>query len=242
MDLERVWKHFGKNTEAGKLLYQIYGVNYKPEDHINYPKLKINKNKQNINLSQNNNKSKRSVTVGKVLNKISYPSINKTNVLKPVPKIDLIAKRKSKNKIQKDVAAIKEEAKKHPILNPLERNRKEIIEKLQYNFQYQEKTYLPKNARPPKIDFNDISTNIESNIEILNSKNFNKLNKSKACNQKECEYDKLSKAIFNEIEERYNYIKEIKEIGGDINQETKILNEIKDRLQELKTIQKLKEN
>ena len=39
LDMERVWKEFGKNTEAGKLLYNIYGVNYKPENHINYPKL-----------------------------------------------------------------------------------------------------------------------------------------------------------------------------------------------------------
>ena len=36
LDMQRVWKEFGKNTEAGKLLYNIYGVKYKPEDHIKY--------------------------------------------------------------------------------------------------------------------------------------------------------------------------------------------------------------
>ena len=39
LDMERVWKEFGKNTEAGKLLYNIYRVKYRPENHINYPKL-----------------------------------------------------------------------------------------------------------------------------------------------------------------------------------------------------------
>ena len=39
VSMERVWKEFGKNTQAGKMLYEIYGVRYKAEQHINYPKI-----------------------------------------------------------------------------------------------------------------------------------------------------------------------------------------------------------
>ena len=145
MDMERVWKHFGKNTEAGKLLYQIYGVNYKPEDHINYPKLIIKK-KTSDNIDNKKTKHKRAVTTEKVLNKISYPDLNKRNFYKPPAKIDLIAKRKGKNEIDKEIISYREETKRQPLLNPVTKNRKEIIEKLQDNFQYQEKKYLPEKA------------------------------------------------------------------------------------------------
>ena len=36
-DLERVWKEFGKHTEAGRLLYNIYGSRYRPESTFIIP-------------------------------------------------------------------------------------------------------------------------------------------------------------------------------------------------------------
>ena len=74
LNMERVWKEFGKNTEAGKLLYNIYGVNYRPENYINYPKLiiKTPEMRERERLEKERIKQERANRLIKATQKIDY--------------------------------------------------------------------------------------------------------------------------------------------------------------------------
>lgn len=123
LNMERIWKHFGKNTRVGKMLYDIYGVNYKPEDHINYPK--INKKKTGVATTVTAPKTTRSQTTGKVLGKINYPEQRKV-VENIIPKIDLIKRRKNQTQIDREMKTFKLDFK--PLPNNPKLSRKQQIE------------------------------------------------------------------------------------------------------------------
>ena len=74
VDMQRVWKEFGKHTEAGKLLYNIYGVKYNPEQHINYPKLilKTPEMKERERLEKERLKEEKRNKMTKAARKIDY--------------------------------------------------------------------------------------------------------------------------------------------------------------------------
>ena len=57
MELNRVWKEFGKQTESGKLLYDLYGVRFRPEKFVNYPKLKAKPKEDNPQINSIGNHS-----------------------------------------------------------------------------------------------------------------------------------------------------------------------------------------
>lgn len=220
--MERVWKHFGKNTEAGKLLYDLYGVGFKPEDHIKYPKLTMKKKTEII---PDKPKTYRNKTSDK-LSKIQYPELNK-QIINVVHKIDIIPKRKPQEEIIKELNKIKIE-NKPPVENY--KNRKQQIENLQEKFQYGEKMYLPEKARPPKI-------NIEETLNHINQLNEANINTP---NKKPDELSDIHNKIINEIDERYKYLNELK-LAGDKKQQIVIMNEIKSKIKELRTVERLRD-
>lgn len=269
--MERVWKEFGKHTPAGKLLYDLYGVSFKPEDHIVYPKLKIDKqkNKGELLTNQQQSKTHRAKTSEKI-SKINYPSLNSKQLPK-IAKVDLIKKRKTEFQIKNELIKRKEETKP-PVMNPFaNKNRKEQIEKLQSKFQYEEKKYLPEKARPPRIVFDEE----EMNKEVMNNLN-NRNTKGHYNNNNSDGYGKYSKDeltnlyndILCEIDERYKMIEDIKKQGGgysnvnvnnnkigynklnsncnnnNINgkKQDDLMNEIKDKIKDLRIIEKLRKD
>lgn len=241
--MERVWREFGKHTNAGKLLYDLYGVKFKPEEHINYPKITTTRKEPlKIENEVEKNKTKRNKTSEKILSKISYPKIEMKKP-KQYHKIDLIYKRKNQNEIMKDFEKIKQEIKPPTINNTKNTNRKEQIEKLQDKFQYGEKTYLPMRARPPKINLNEEDEEkYKTNIEILNEKNLEKLKEkghSLTNDNYEDEYSKLHKKIMVEIDERYKFMEDMKKLG-DESRNVELMSEIKSRIKELRTLEKLR--
>lgn len=239
--MERIWKEFGKHTPAGKLLYDLYGVGFRPEEHISYPQIQTKKSTTNNTdnksaKSSRTLKTERSKNQENLLSKINYPPITNRNQTKPLHKVDLIARRKNQTEIQKDLDKIKQE-NRPPVYND-NKNRKAQIEKLQDKFQYEEKTYLPQKARPPKIvlsDKDEEALMVNKEIDILNTKNHGSSNYP----QKEDEITKLYNSILCEIDERYKFMNDMTKLG-DTSQINRTMSEIKERIKELRTIEKLR--
>lgn len=234
-NLDRVWKQFGKNTNAGKLLYDLYGVKYKPEQHIMYPDLNKNKSLKKIPKMINEDAKKRAQSSAKArIQRIEYPDLQKKYTSK-YSKIDLIPKRKNEKIILQEM-----EADKNQILrnNKMKKNfatsRKYEIEKLQENFEFQERKIMPKGARLPGIkgERRIEVENVEEEEEQINIKNYRKagLNKNE-------ELQFLYNSIMKEIDERYSHMEEMKKMGKSIDE--RIMGEIKERLDELKQLKKM---
>jgi len=240
-NLERVWKHFGKNTNAGKLLYDLYGIRYKPEQHISYPDINKNKTiKPKIDEKQEEKKRARSSAQNRI-QLIEYPDLRKKYISK-YSKVDLIPKRKNEYIIRQEIEAEKmQRIKNSQIKRNFPTNRKMEIEKLQDNFQFQERMIMPKGARLPGIKsennqepINDYNT--ENPIENqINIKNYKKLNLDK---REELNF--LYNQIMKEIDERYAHMEEMKNMGKNVDE--RIMGEIKERLDELKSLKKMMNN
>ena len=237
-DLERVWREFGKQTEAGKLLYDLYGMRYRPEKFVNYPKLKTKGKDEKENLKQAE-RAKSSSNLKIAANKIDYPSVQKKSIYAKMSKVDLIPRRRKEKEIKNEIKEIKSNMIKEVTKPPIYKiNRTAQIENLQDNFMFQERTVMPKGARLPglkvvnKEDRNDPSNrNITSEFESEQVKpKFGKNNRRE-------ELDYLYGQIMKEIDERYVYMEEIKKLGKD--KDLIIMGEIKERLDELKSIQKM---
>lgn len=84
---------------------------------------------------------------------------------------------------------------------------------------------LPKGARLPPVQ------EIEIKLE--------KSNKHPYKNDKKAELSHLYNCIMKEIDERYQHIESLKKLGKGKDSETAILAEIKDRLDELRKIEKM---
>ena len=154
LDMQRVWKEFGKNTEAGKLLYNIYGVKYKPENHINYPKLimKSPEMRERERLEKERLKQERANRLLKATQKIDYNQglrHYQPQRYNPYGQVDFMPHRKNQRQIQREIDYMKNQmnAKKaYANSQPFE-SREAKIEKLQNRFEYQERTVMPKGAR-----------------------------------------------------------------------------------------------
>jgi len=240
-NLERVWKHFGKNTNAGKLLYDLYGIRYKPEQHINYPDLKQLKKKIGIKVDEKAEEIKRAKSSAQNrIQAIDYPDLRKKYVSK-YSRVDFIPKRKNEYIIKQEIEAEKVQMIKN---SQMKRNfptdRKMQIERLQDNFQFQERKVMPQGARLPGIkpdnntnqsnnNFNELNYDpIENDINVKNYKKF--LDKREELNF-------LYTTIMKEIDERYAHMDEMKKIGKNVDEI--IMGEIKDRLEELKSLKKM---
>ena len=186
-ELQRVWKEFGKNSEAGKMLYNLYGVRYRPDQHINYPKLTKRGN------------SVRSETNKKPEQKITKPQINYP-IMKPkqvkIDKLSLIPKKRKEENIKNELIEIQNHIRTFKLSSkPV--NRKQQIESLQDKFICQERTVMPKGARFPGVKIDDI--------------------KIAPVEQQKDGYDILYDKILKEIDERYVYMEEMKKLGKDVD-------------------------
>ena len=240
-DLERVWKEFGKHTEAGKLLYNIYGSRYRPEKHIHYPKLilKTPEMKEQERREKERQKLEKQNKIAKAANKIDYSAglrQYQRDTYNPYGRVDYIPHRRNENQIKYELEMMKrqmnQKVKTNSRIGP---NRKEQIMKLQDKFEFQERTVMPKGARMPGIKM-DEQQEIDQKNKIHNEMQAQAFNK----NDKRAELERLYNGIVNEIDERYKYMSEMKQLGK--NEKSVIKNEIKERINEMKTVQKLIED
>lgn len=214
-DLERVWKEFGKHSEAGKLLYELYGVRYRPDKYVNYPKLKLK-------IKEEKEKQIKVSAFKEAAKKIDY-SLPHKPVYSQFSKLDFIPKRKKETAIKKELESIKSSMK--PIQSGIVVNRKKQIERLQDNFQFQERTVMPKGARLPGLK------NVNVQDEETERKPIRRLSKRE-------ELDVLYNNIMKEIDERYEHLNDMKCLGKK-NMDVILMGEIKERIEDLKRIQKM---
>ena len=220
LDMERVWKEFGKNTEAGKLLYNIYGVNYRPENHINYPKLiiKTPEMRERERLEKERIKQERANRLLKATQKIDYGQ----------------GLRHYQKQIQKEMDYMKNQMRSKKVYvnsTPFE-SRESKIQKLQNKFEYQERTVMPKGARLPGLVISEDDRNEQ--IKVIHEKNeFDNVVKS----DKRAELERLYNNIIKEIDERYQHMNDMKKLGKNVD--SVMMAEIKERIQDMKNLEKM---
>ena len=238
----KIWKIFGRNTHAGRVLHQVYQLPRAVK--IDYPKLKL--------------KPKTEETVVKIQKpcpqkaKIDYPPA-KIFEEKKIAKVDLIPKRKNYEEIKKEI----DEFYRVPVI-PQNKgvNREVMIDKLQKKFK-NSRGGLPKKAELPMINTNDDNQeNLEENDDIIKTQALKKINKKKYLtfmakenkwddNEKKDEksderaelmemYDK----IIDEMEERQKFLEGIQELD-EPKLKAKIKKEIIDRVSELQKIMEM---
>ena len=125
--MDKLWKEVGRDTEAGKLLFNLYP----PDNKINYPKLK--QKSQDILLKEEEEKKRG----GKA--KKACPQRAKVSV--PAPKqprgrkfhmIDFVPRKKNEVVIKGEMQTDNKVLKPHP-----GRDRKQMIDDLQERFEFQ---------------------------------------------------------------------------------------------------------
>lgn len=234
--MERVWKDFGKQTQAGKLLYNLYGMRFRPENYVNYPKLKIKSASDKQSDKNALNSKKTNTNLQTATEKIEYP-VNIPRNKYNFNKLDFLPKRKGEKAIKDELNEIKNDRvnqlQRHSYKNNI--NRGNEISKLQDKFMFQERTVMPKGARLPGVKREIESEHIEE--EKAYNYNQNKNIKFDKDSKRE-EMDYLYGQIMKEIDERYSYMEEMKKLGKDVDMI--MMNEIKERIDELKKIQKMK--
>ena len=239
IDMERVWKEFGKNTEAGKLLYNIYGVKYRPENHINYPKLimKTPEMRERERLEKERIKQERANRLIKATQKIDYNQglrHYQPQRYNPYGQVDFIPHRKNQQQIQKELDLMKYQMnskKAYANSKPFE-SREAKIEKLQNKFEYQERTVMPKGARLPGLIISDDDR--REQIKEIHSKNeFDNIIKS----DKRAELERLYNNIIKEIDEISKQMTAMKKLGKNVD--NAMMSEIKERIQDMKNLEKM---
>ena len=112
MDISKVWQDFGRNTETGKLLYQLYGQKFRPTISVPVPKKRKQPQKQEEKPKTSQFKER--------IAKIDYPEVQKkpTNTF---AKVDLIPKRKSQVEIESELEKIKAIQRQIPKVAPKNR-------------------------------------------------------------------------------------------------------------------------
>lgn len=232
-DLQRVWKEFGKHTEAGKMLYNIYGGRYRPEQHIKYPKLilKTPEMREQERIEKERKKREKENKITKAAKQIDYSSglrQYQRDVYNPYGRVDYIPHRRSENKIKYELFMMKkqmgERVKTNARIGP---SRKEKIMQLQDRFEFQERTVMPKGARMPGVKMDDGQERIHNEMQ----------KESYERNDKRGELERLYNNIVGEIDERYKYMNDMKRLGKNVD--NVIMGEIKERINEMKTLQKL---
>jgi len=224
-NINTVWREFGKHSEAGKLLFELYGIKHKPT--VNIPQVKPkSKTSSALPTTQSRGKSVPKPMQGALT--INYPE-PKRKFQPTLNKIDMIVKRKPESQIREEMETDLKRFKL-PINPP--KNRKADIEKLQDNFQFQERMVVPKGARMPGI---------KPEKPVIENKfdQDDKYDSTLFKNDQKSELSYLYNKIMKEIDERYKHIEEMKVLGKGKDFETVILAEIKERIDELKAIEKM---
>lgn len=230
-NINTIWREFGKNSQAGKLLYELYGVSNKPTINVPVPK---KKSLTNNSLPTTQSRGKSMPKPQKAAMEINYPEPKKKFV-PTLHKVDMIYKRKSEMQIREEME--KEKARFQLPINP-PKNRKHDIEKLQDNFQFAERKVMPQGARMPYIKEEKEKMR---NYKQDDAENYDdiKYNPRDFRGDKKSEIEFLYSKIMKEIDERYKHIEEMKALGKGKQVESVLLGEIKDRIDELKELEKM---
>jgi hypothetical protein len=231
-----LWKVFGRESEAGKLLFSLYRNGKPPK--IDYPKPKM-KPKTAVSME-----SQRIVKPCPQKTMINYPELPKP-VEKKIHAVDLIPKRKNVIDIQREM----DDFKKNPIIPENKgKNRADMVEKLQAKFK-KGRGALPKGAELPKLE-GDISYNEEeikqmamaklgkNMIYMKPEKKVVKDTKKMTKDEEDEELNKLYDEIENEIVERQKYLDDMDDLD-EPEIKTKIKKEIVERVSELQKIIKM---
>lgn len=233
----KIWKIFGRNTHAGRILHQVYQLPRAIK--IDYPKPKQKK-------PEEMESTVKTVKPCPQKTKISYPPA-KTVEEKKVHKVDLIPKRKNYEEIRKEI----DEFYSVPVIPPnKDVDRGKEIDKLQKKFK-NSRGILPKKAELPKISAEDEDFDEEQEKEIkeraLKKINKKKLpflakeNKWELDEKKEEKIDEkkelmeLYDKILEEMEERQAFLENITNLDEPDLKE-KIKKEIIERVAELQKI------
>ena len=231
------WKQF-QGTELGALMSQLYGNN-KPK--VSYPKPKTS-NKFNPNQPfqpfgskiETKSETKRNVKIA-----VPQPLKNKNSndIIHP---IDMIARRKTEGVISREIDEIRMKQSHYrpahikPISSDLEK------EKLSQIFEYKGGKILPNELTNPIT-----LTPFEITEKNNEKKRIQEIRERRGVGTKKLETrsqlspnELIAEQINTEINERYNYIKEMKELKSlNKNDENKILYEISKRVNELNKLQ-----
>ena len=122
-----------------------------------------------------------------------------------------------------------ERAKTNAKIGP---SRKEKIMQLQDRFEFQERTVMPKGARMPGLRMD------EEKEKEAKRRIHNEIEKeSYERGDKRGELERLYNNIVGEIDERYKYMNDMKRLGKNVD--NVIMGEIKERINDMKTLQKL---
>jgi len=240
-----LWKIYGRESEAGKMLFKLFGKG--PNSvKVDYPKPKTLKKPLPY---QEPRKLPNMMPVSKTV--IEYPEI-KTNK-KPLPKIhavDLIPKRKNEVEIKREI----EDFYSKPDV-PLNKgvNRKQLVEDLQAKFKKQ-RGALPKAAELPLYNPEDFADEITE--EELKQKALQKIPKKNLTytyekpkdpesekkgmtkDEQQEELEKLYEDVVAEIEDRQQYLEEIAHLD-EPKIKDRVKKEIVDRVAELQKIIKM---
>jgi len=237
-----LWKIYGRESEAGKMLFKLFGKG--PNSvKVDYPKPKTMKKPLPF---QESKRLPNMIPPSKTM--IEYPEIKSNK--KPLPKIhavDLIPKRKNEVEIKKEI----DEFYSKPVI-PLNKgvNRKALVEDLQAKFKKQ-RGALPKAAELPLYnpeEFEDEITEEELKQKALQKiskklvtytyqkpKNPEEDKKGMTKNEQQDELEKLYEDVVGEIEERQQYLEEINHLDEPKIKE-RVKKEIVDRVAELQKI------
>ncbi len=240
-----LWKIYGRESEAGKMLFKLFGKG--PNSvKVDYPKPKTLKKPLPY---QEPRKLPNMMPVSKTV--IEYPEIKSNK--KPLPKIhavDLIPKRKNEVVIQREI----EDFYSKPDV-PLNKgvNRKQMVEDLQTKFKKQ-RGALPKAAELPLYNPADYADEITE--EELKQKALQKIPKKLVTytyekpkdpeadkkgltkNEQQEELENLYEDVVGEIEERQQYLEEIAHLD-EPKIKDRVKKEIVDRVAELQKIIKM---
>jgi len=241
-----LWKIYGRESEAGKMLFKLFGKG--PSSiKIDYPKPKTEKKPLPW---EEPRKKGDFIPASKTV--IDYPEL-KSNA-KPLPRVhavDLIPKRKNEVEIKREI----ENFYSKPEV-PLNKgvNRKQLVEDLQAKFKKQ-RGALPKGAELPLYQPENEGENALEEIteEELKQRALKKIpkklvtytyekpkkeeddKKGMSKNEQQEELEKLYEDVVAEIEERQQYLEEISHLEEPKIKE-RVKKEIVDRVAELQKI------
>jgi hypothetical protein len=190
------------------MLYNLYGVRYRPEQHINYPKL----SKRGNSVRSETNKMPEQKTTKP---KINYPIMKPKQV--KIDKLSLIPKKRKEENIKNELLEIQNHIRTFK-LSSEPANRKQQIESLQDKFVCQERTVMPKGARFPSVKIDDIKiTPLEQQTDdTLYNKILKEIDDRYVYMEEMKKLGKnVDKVIMCEIRDRIDELKKIKKIMED---------------------------
>lgn len=252
--MDKLWKEFGRDTEAGKALFNLYP----PSNKVSYPTVK---KKSSVTLKREEEEKKRG-------GKKKMPCPQKAEIEVPQPKgpkrkkyhmIDFVPRKKNEKVIQGEISAGNRVVKPHPGMD-----RKRMIDDLQDKFQFQgmkdavvgvdpklrKKQQLEEMMRDAPVTKSTRSGFImpeyaaeyyaERYGKTLDPNSLKKQTPSEAgfstADEQYLELEGIFDDVVREIEERQNYLKEITKIGRSKDIEDRTKREIVERIAELQKI------